>query len=139
MNTKSALLSLAMLVGTVAAPTTALAHDKRPCDDNRNAHPVAYRPVPPPPMPARGVPTQAGRYELRNVSRWVPGEWQQVWVNEVCTQRFTGWRHHHRQTVCEPGHYENKFVSGRYEQQQDWVWVPATYRPGFEVRLSSAF
>lgn len=73
-----------------------------------------------PPAPPSGVPQQSGRYELRAVSQWVPGYYEQVFVPGQCYTKQKKWR---TRTVCTEGHYEDRWVEGRYEQTQQWVWV----------------
>ncbi|MFP2928050.1 hypothetical protein ACLESO_23185 [Pyxidicoccus sp. 3LG] len=74
-----------------------------------------YRPAPRPPPQARG------RYEMQTVNRWVEGRNERVWVPEVCQERYN---RRSRVTKCTGGYYENRWVPGRYEQVQEWVWVP---------------
>lgn len=73
-----------------------------------------YRRTPPAP-PAR----QNGRYELRQVQKWVAGHYDQVWVGEDCRD---GSRRYIKK--CEPGHYEQRWVPGHSERVEEWVWVP---------------
>jgi hypothetical protein len=74
-----------------------------------------HGPAPLPPPRARG------RYEIQTVSRYVEGRYEQVWVPEVCKERQ---RRYSRVTKCRGGYYEQQWVPGRYEQVQEWVWVP---------------
>jgi hypothetical protein len=76
----------------------------------------------PPPPPAR----QNGRYELRQVQKWVAGHYAQVWVGQDCSDQS---RRYIRK--CEPGHYEQRWVPGHYEQAEEWVWVPGVRRGGY--------
>jgi hypothetical protein len=71
-------------------------------------------------------PNQNGRYELRMVKKWVEGRYEQVWVPEDCRG---GSRRYVRK--CEGGHYAQKWVPGRYEQLEQWVWVPAPRHGGY--------
>ena len=73
-----------------------------------------------PPQPPNGVPQQTGRYELQTVNQWVPGRYEQVFVQGQC---FTKYKKHRTKTVCTDGYYENRWVEGRYQQVQQWVWV----------------
>jgi hypothetical protein len=70
-----------------------------------------------------------GHYELRTVQRWVPGQYQQVWVPEQCNTRFRqrGW-YRAAANVCIPGHYDQQWTPAHYESTQQQVWVPFGYR-----------
>lgn len=70
-----------------------------------------------------------GRYELRTIQRWVPGQYQQVWVPEQCTTRYMqrGW-YRAAANVCVPGHYDQQWQPGHSESAQQWVWVPFGFR-----------
>ena len=74
-----------------------------------------------PPAPPPGRASAAGRYELQPVQRWVPGYHEKVWVPEVCQEKR---RPHRRKLVCEGGYYQERWVEGRHETVQEWVWVP---------------
>lgn len=67
-----------------------------------------------------------GRYELRTISVWVDGFSNRVWVPESC---HVVKRHPRKpwkdKTVCEPAHYESRWVPGHYENRTEWVWVPS--------------
>lgn len=88
-----------------------------------------HSPAPLPPPQARG------RYELQTVSRYVEGGVERVWVPEVCKERY---RRHARITKCTGGYYEERRVPGRYEQVQEWVWVPYTHDDGWRSRRAHA-
>jgi hypothetical protein len=79
-----------------------------------------YRRAPAPPS------HQNGRYELRQVQKWVEGRYDQVWVAQDCRE---GSRRYIKK--CEPGRYEQRWVPGHYEQVEEWVWVPAPRRGGY--------
>jgi hypothetical protein len=77
----------------------------------------------------RAPPTsnRNGRYELQMVKKWVAGRYDQVWVAQDCSDRSRRYI-----MKCQEGHYEQRWVPGRYEKVQEWVWVPAPrhgYRP----------
>lgn len=75
--------------------------------------------LPPPPPPRE--PT--GHYEVRTVSEFVPGRYDQVWVPPSCVTRYHGrWGRHVRQ-VCNPGYYTQQWIPGRYVDVQKTVWV----------------
>jgi hypothetical protein len=81
---------------------------------------------------AVGEPTPYGRgghYEQRAVQRWVPGQYQQVWVPQQCTTRYMqrGW-YRTAANVCVPGHYDQQWTAGHYETIQQQVWVPHGFR-----------
>lgn len=76
-----------------------------------------YRRAPPAPS------NQNGRYELRQVQKWVAGRYQQVWVAQDCSDQSRRYI-----KKCEPGRYEQRWVPGHYEQVEEWVWVPAPRR-----------
>jgi hypothetical protein len=86
-----------------------------------------------PPRPA-GRPQNPGRYELRTVSRWVPGRWEEQWVPGVCRQK----RH---KVKCSSGYMERRWVPGYEEKRQDWVWVPAHEHraSGPNIRIAARF
>ncbi len=86
-----------------------------------------YHPAPPPPPappPRSHRPRQSGRYELQTVQKFVPGHYEQVWVEQNC--RYRPRRH---VTKCEGGHYEQRWVEGYYQSVQEWVWVPSYRGP----------
>ncbi|PTL83081.1 hypothetical protein [Vitiosangium sp. GDMCC 1.1324] len=80
-------------------------------------------PTPPPARPSRGR-GQDGRYEFQTVQKWVPGHYEQVWVEQNC--RYKPRRH---ETRCSGGYYDQRWVEGYYQPVQEWVWVPAPHRP----------
>ncbi len=130
MNLKSNLLSLSLLASALT-PAAALAdHDARPRVEV-HVHDASCGHVPP------GQPTRHGRYELRTVRKWVDGYWTQVWVPERCKVKE---HHHWRKVKCKGGHYDRRWVPGRYETVQEWVWVPygsphvapTTYEPEYD-------
>lgn len=88
-----------------------------------------HGPAPLPPPRARG------RYELQTVSRYVEGGVERVWVPEVCKERY---RRNARITKCTGGYYEERRVPGRYEQVQEWVWVPHSHDDGWRSRRTHA-
>jgi len=67
-----------------------------------------------------------GRWELQTFNRWVEGRYDQVWVPQQCqTANNPGqWGRWGRRVFCQPAHYESRWIPGRYEQVQQWVWVP---------------
>jgi hypothetical protein len=86
-----------------------------------------YHPAPPPPPaqpPRSDRPRHSGRYELQTVQRFVPGHYEQVWVERECR-----YRPRRNVTKCEGGYYEERWVEGYYQQVQEWVWVPARRGP----------
>lgn len=85
-----------------------------------HAHSQACRHGQLPPAPPSGIPQQTGRYELQTVQNWVPGYYEQVRIPGQC---FTQYKRHHTKTVCSQDRYESRWVEGRYEQVQQWVWV----------------
>lgn len=118
------LLGLSLAVAMVSA-TAARA------DDFHGAAPVGLQRRAPPPIPIV-APQQRnhGRYELRDVQRWVPATSTQVWVEGQCFQRRAdhhgrAHRHHRRiePNFCTAGHYETVTTPGHYEARQEWVWV----------------
>jgi hypothetical protein len=77
-------------------------------------------PTPPPAHPPRSHrPRQSGGYELQTVQKFVPGHYEQVWVEQNCR-----YRPRRNVTKCEGGHYEQRWVEGYYQSVQEWVWVP---------------
>lgn len=60
-----------------------------------------------------------GRYELRNVQQWVPGQMTQVYVPGACVRSPSGFAQ-----ICSPGRYETRQGPGYYRTVQQWVWVP---------------
>lgn len=111
MKVRPLLLSLAL--GASMVPAAAVAdHDKSyRCGDRHH--------------PRRGP----GHYELRDVQRWVEGHYADVWVPERCRElpprrhlRFG--RVRKAKVVCDPGHYESRWIPGQYIVTQRWVWVP---------------
>ncbi|MCY1082402.1 hypothetical protein [Archangium lansingense] len=82
-------------------------------------------PTPPPAQPPRSNwPRQSGRYELQTVREFVPGRYEQVWVEQNCR-----YRPRRNVTKCEGGHYEQRWVAGYYQSVQEWVWVPVHRGP----------
>ena len=81
------------------------------------------------PSPTGRRGDRSGRYEQRTIQRWVPGQYQQVWVPQQCTTRYTqrGW-YRAAANVCVPGHYDQQWTAGHYESTQQWVWVPFGFR-----------
>lgn len=121
-------LTKLFLAAVLAVPFAASAdHDDDDDDDDRR-RPVAHlhdtecrheHRVETPPRPP---PSGEGRYELRTVQHWVEGHYEQVWVPERCRYKRNG------QMKCRSGFYEERYVPGRYESVQQWVWVPAPVR-----------
>lgn len=72
-----------------------------------------HRHAPPPPVVRHGE----GRYELRTVRQWVSGRYEEVWVPGVCREN------RHGRVRCTSGYYDRRYVPGRYESVQQWVWV----------------
>lgn len=105
-------------------------HDASPVGEDFRAgqHPHgAYHPLPapPPPQPPRSRwPSQQGRYELQTVQKWVPGHYEQVWVERDC--KYKPRRH---ETRCKGGYYDQRWVEGFYQPVQEWVWVPGHRGP----------
>lgn len=68
---------------------------------------------------------RGGRYEQRVIQRWVPGQYQQVWVPEQCSTQYghRGW-YRAAANVCIPAHYAQQWTPGHSESTQQWVWVP---------------
>ncbi len=66
---------------------------------------------------------QQGRYELKIVQQWVPGRYEQVWVPEQCH-----YKPRRGVTKCRGGYYEQRWVEGRYENVEQWVWVPSRWQ-----------
>jgi hypothetical protein len=66
-------------------------------------------------------PINAGHYELRDVQRWVDGQWNQVFVPGACTVSPWG------QQQCADGSYQNVWQEGHYMTVQERVWVPCRY------------
>jgi len=76
-------------------------------------------PTPPPPEPPRHRwPRESGRYELQTVQRWVPGHYEQVWVERECR-----YKPRRNMTKCTGGYYDERWVPGYYQPVQEWVWV----------------
>jgi hypothetical protein len=76
-------------------------------------------PTPPPPEPPRHRwPREQGRYELQTVQRWVPGHYEQVWVERECK-----YKPRRNMTKCTGGYYDQRWVPGYYQPVQEWVWV----------------
>lgn len=71
----------------------------------------------PQPTPPRN---QQGRYELQLVQKWFPGRYEQVWVPQECRTKE---RRRTTVTKCKGGYYEQRWVDGRYETVEEWVWV----------------
>ena len=111
-------LSLVALAGLLPATADAGDRHRRDREDRRPGIEVRVgnrRSLPP-----RPAPRPHGRYELHTVDVWVPGYSEQVWQEGHCKEHRRGkWR------KCTDGHYVTRHVPGYYEQQQDWVWVPA--------------
>ena len=70
--------------------------------------------------PPPGQPMHRGRYERRQVQRWVAGYYQSVWVPQTCARQPFFPSH----VRCVRGHYERRWIPGHYELQEQWVWVP---------------
>jgi len=119
---------LALFASTLLVPAMAVAN---PGDWDRDGIPnekdrVEYRHRRPDHRPG-------GRYELRTVNQWIEGRHERTWVAEHCWEKERpGRRHGHRRnhhryhrtvTVCEPGHYESRWVPGYYQPVQQWVFV----------------
>ena len=141
MNPLKTLLGVA-LAGSFLIPGLALAEHRHRSDCRHGDGPGLAIQVNVPPAPPAGHARNPGRYELQTTSHWVPGYYTQVWVAEQC--RSHPWKHH--KVKCRGGYHTQQWVEGRYERQQEWVWVPAPapYRPyraapavGFQ--LSAAF
>jgi hypothetical protein len=80
-------------------------------------------PTPPPAQPPRSEwPRQSGRYELQTVNKWVPGRYEQVWVEQSCK-----YKPRRNVTKCHGGYYDQRWVDGYYQTVQEWVWVPARH------------
>lgn len=60
-----------------------------------------------------------GRYEMRSVQQWVPGQVTQVYVPGVCRSSPSGFAR-----FCSEGRYETRQGPGYYQTVQQWVWVP---------------
>jgi hypothetical protein len=134
MNVK--LGSLSAAVALMLAPVAAFARDGHYRPSAPTGHVAVSVNIPT--SPPRGDPSSDGRYELRPVSRFVPGFEERVWVPEQCFEKR---KHHHRRRIdCRGGYYETRVSPGHYEQVQEWVWVayPPRRAPGFEIRLSSS-
>lgn len=123
----------AMLLAPVAAKADDLRwggpHDASPVGTGQHGHPGGgYHPAPTPPPaqpppPSRG-PRQQGRYELQTIQKWVPGHYEQVWVERDCKYKP---RQH--ETRCKGGYYDQRWVEGYYQPVREWVWVPAHRGP----------
>ncbi len=122
MTTRNSLKTLAVLLAVVA-PALALADDfhrgsrvDRRHDSRVSAHVHGHD------CNHDGFqdPRDTGYYETQVVTVWQPGFEERVWVEGQC---FTKRRHHRSRTVCEQGHYESRWVAGRYVQQENRVWV----------------
>lgn len=117
----------ALFLVPVAAKADNFRHEASPVGPPRyESHQRGYRPAPPPPMPVRprGAPSH-GRYELQTVQREVPGYYENVWVERMCTTTRRG-----RVIDCVPGHNERRWVPGYLQSVQEWVWVPYYSRYG---------
>jgi hypothetical protein len=135
----STLLSTLTLVAALAVPGLALADDDHH-RGHRHRHGSHCRHEASPPPPPQHVRHDSGRYELRPVSRWVEGHYEQQWVPEECTYKRNG-----RVKRCRGGYYTQSWVPGRYVEDAQWVWVSAPPPPphrhygrrpvGFEVRI----
>ncbi|MEW6435404.1 MAG: hypothetical protein AB1730_28240 [Myxococcota bacterium] len=129
------LLGVSLAVAMVSA-TAARADDcDAPYGRYHGAAPVVAQRPPPIPIVA---PQQSphGRYEWRDVQRWVPATSTQVWVEGRCVTRRHGRRGRFEHTRCTPGHYETVTTPGRYETRQEWVWVAFPPPP---VRFGATF
>ncbi len=122
MALKTGILSLslgALLLGStaLAADTQAMHHASSPvAQDFRGPsrdNDRYRRPQPP--------SKSHGRYELKRVKKWVPGQYQQVWVANDCSNSS-----HRYIRQCEGGSYQRRWVPGHYEMVEEWVWVPAS-------------
>lgn len=126
MNFKKTLLTL--VASVLLTPAMALAHNGQDSDrdgipDAKDRREWTHRDSPPRPQHRPG-----GRYELRTVQRWVDGREDRVFVAERCwvkekPGRRHGNRHRRTKTICEPAHYESRWVPGHYVSTQQWVWV----------------
>jgi hypothetical protein len=56
------------------------------------------------------------------VNKWVPGRYEQVWVEQNCK-----YKPRRNVTKCYGGYYDQRWVEGYYQTVQEWVWVPARY------------
>lgn len=123
MALKFGLFSLAlgaMLLGSTAqAADLKAVHDASSVAWNSNNGRDSRR-APTPPA------NQNGRYELREVKKWVEGRYDQVWVAQSCNDQSRRYI-----KKCEPGHYERRWVPGHYEKVEQWVWVPAPRHGGY--------
>jgi hypothetical protein len=121
MNLKTGIFSLAL--GTLLLGSTAMADDNQfqpQWNDNGTTVQAQgyYRHGQPPPAPRN----QQGRYELRTVQQWVPGRYEQVWVPQQCNYK-PRWG----TTKCRGGYYDQRWVEGRYQNVEQWVWVPSRW------------
>jgi len=124
MNLKTGIFSLAL--GTLLLGSTAMADDNQfqPQWNNHGApiqvhvHTGACRHGPQPTPPQH----QQGRYELRTVQQWVPGRYEQVWVPQQCN-----YKPRRGVTKCRGGYYDQRWVEGRYQAVEQWVWVPSRW------------
>lgn len=92
--------------------------------DHRHGSSCNHGPAPlPPPY------EQRGRYEIRTVRTWVEGQWVRDWVPDRCVEK------RHGRIKCKGGHYVDRWVPGRYELLEKWVWVPYAPRPGWQVSV----
>jgi hypothetical protein len=121
------LLNVAMVVAVVGAQ--AARADDFDGDDFRRGDFHHARPCGPQPAYAPAGQTMGqGHYERRVEQVWVAGTQQQVWVAGECARRF-GRRHHHGDGLrCSQGYYQMVNTPGRYENQEQWVWVPHVQR-----------
>jgi hypothetical protein len=97
-----------------------------------HVHGSACRHGPEPRPPPRAP---RGRYELQTVNRYVEGRRERVWVPEVCEERH---RRRSRVTKCTGGYYDERWVPARYEQVQEWVWVPYGHHGGWSGNRAHA-
>ncbi|MDX2012020.1 MAG: hypothetical protein SFW67_17640 [Myxococcaceae bacterium] len=128
---------LLTLLAVVAAPAAfAQFHGAVPVTPQGPAPAVVYggQPTPPPSCGPRPAPRhQFGRWELGTRQQWVPGTTQQVWVEGACRQHP---RHAWKQR-CEQGRFVTVQTPGRYQTQQQWVWVDTGgFRHGYGRRTA---
>lgn len=114
------LLSAMFLVSSAS-----LAHERVPA----HRHTASCTHVPAPPV----APVDS-RYELRPIERWVPGHYQQTWVEPRCKPSRWGKKPH-----CRGGYYDQRWVPGHYETVQQWVRVPAPLPPPPPSRVDGAY
>ncbi len=140
MKIRRAILSLSAIA--LFAPAIAAADDAVPCPhqppQTQYTPASSYTPPGRPTGEAQDVDwrwgdrdgrweqNRRGRWELQTFNRWVEGRYDQVWVPEQCqTANNPGrWGRWGGRVFCQPAHYESRWIPGRYEQVQQWVWVP---------------